>query len=214
MNIYIGLWTLRVKCIQYGICGQVAFKNARAMIFFEIGRAGRQQFSVGSRKFWFSEGAGLTSSGMMSVANLSPLHAAQKLRIFTCHLGSLTRREVYSLQIRRFHRLKSTCLKISEGSAGERENETKTEGHRERLLQRELQLWRPRIRCLRRLHHHLLWLRLLLIQHRTCRRSLSHCCHYWTRFTARVRYPARLARCLRLRFWRELSSLPRLRLRV
>ena len=31
--IYIGIWTLKVKCTQYGICGKVAFKNARAMVF-------------------------------------------------------------------------------------------------------------------------------------------------------------------------------------
>ena len=40
VNIYIGFWTLEMKCTQYGICGKVAFKNARAMVFFES-RAGR-----------------------------------------------------------------------------------------------------------------------------------------------------------------------------
>ena len=36
-------------CTQYGICGQAADKNARAMFFSKIGR-GRQQFLVGFRK--------------------------------------------------------------------------------------------------------------------------------------------------------------------
>jgi hypothetical protein len=31
VNIYIGFWTLKVKCTQYGICSQAAFKNARAI---------------------------------------------------------------------------------------------------------------------------------------------------------------------------------------
>jgi hypothetical protein len=26
-----------VKCTQYGICGEVAFKNARAMVFSKLG---------------------------------------------------------------------------------------------------------------------------------------------------------------------------------
>jgi hypothetical protein len=30
---YIGFETLKVKCTQYGICSQAAFKNARAMFF-------------------------------------------------------------------------------------------------------------------------------------------------------------------------------------
>ena len=35
VNIYIGFWTLKAKCTQYGICSQVAFKNARAMFCFQ-----------------------------------------------------------------------------------------------------------------------------------------------------------------------------------
>ena len=46
VNIIIGFRTLKVKCIQNGICSQATFKNARAMFFFEVGR-GRQQFSFG-----------------------------------------------------------------------------------------------------------------------------------------------------------------------
>ena len=34
VNIYIGFWTLKVKCTQHGICGEVAFKNARANMRF------------------------------------------------------------------------------------------------------------------------------------------------------------------------------------
>jgi hypothetical protein len=33
VNIYIGFGTLEVKCTQYGICGTIAFKNAKAMVF-------------------------------------------------------------------------------------------------------------------------------------------------------------------------------------
>jgi hypothetical protein len=43
--IYIGLWTLEVKCTQYEICGEVAFKNARAMIFLKSSRAGNNFWS-------------------------------------------------------------------------------------------------------------------------------------------------------------------------
>jgi hypothetical protein len=34
VHIYIGFEALKVKPTQYGICSQVAFKNARAMFFF------------------------------------------------------------------------------------------------------------------------------------------------------------------------------------
>ena len=34
-TVYIGFWTLVVKCTHYGFCGQVAFKNARTMVFFK-----------------------------------------------------------------------------------------------------------------------------------------------------------------------------------
>ena len=39
--IYIGFWTLKVKCIQYGLYGQAAFKNARAILFFKVGWGGQ-----------------------------------------------------------------------------------------------------------------------------------------------------------------------------
>jgi hypothetical protein len=48
--IYIGFETLKVKCTQYGICSQAAFKNARAMFFSKLGRAGNNFWSV-SKKF-------------------------------------------------------------------------------------------------------------------------------------------------------------------
>jgi hypothetical protein len=38
-HMYIGYETLKVKCTQYGICSQAAFKNARAN-FFVFGRGG------------------------------------------------------------------------------------------------------------------------------------------------------------------------------
>ena len=39
-----------MKCTQYEICGQAAFKKARAIIFFyQVGQDG-QQFSVGFQK--------------------------------------------------------------------------------------------------------------------------------------------------------------------
>jgi hypothetical protein len=40
VNIYIGFWTLKVKCIQYGICEEVVIKNARAMVFSKSSGAG------------------------------------------------------------------------------------------------------------------------------------------------------------------------------
>jgi hypothetical protein len=37
VNIYIGFWTLKMKCTQYGLYEQAAIKNSRASLFFEIG---------------------------------------------------------------------------------------------------------------------------------------------------------------------------------
>ena len=37
VNIYIGFETLKMKCTQYGICGQVAFKNASTIVFSKSG---------------------------------------------------------------------------------------------------------------------------------------------------------------------------------
>ena len=52
-HIYIGFWTLKVKCTQCGICGWVAFKNARTMIFSKSGRASRSSWSGPSKKSRF-----------------------------------------------------------------------------------------------------------------------------------------------------------------
>ena len=41
VNLYIGFWTLKMKCTQDGLYGQVAFKNARAILFFEVGQSGQ-----------------------------------------------------------------------------------------------------------------------------------------------------------------------------
>ena len=37
VNIYIGFETLKMKCTQYEICGQVAFKNASTLVFSNSG---------------------------------------------------------------------------------------------------------------------------------------------------------------------------------
>jgi hypothetical protein len=47
-HIYIGLETLKVKCTQYGICSQAAFKNTRAIFFFGF-RAGLKKFRAGQK---------------------------------------------------------------------------------------------------------------------------------------------------------------------
>ena len=41
VNIYIGFWIMEVKCTEYEVCEEVAFKNARAIVFSKSGRAGR-----------------------------------------------------------------------------------------------------------------------------------------------------------------------------
>jgi hypothetical protein len=51
VHIYIGFEILKVKCTQYGICSQAAFKNARAMFFSKLGGAG-SSFRLGSKKSW------------------------------------------------------------------------------------------------------------------------------------------------------------------
>jgi hypothetical protein len=45
-HAHIGFWTLKMKCTQYGLYGQAAFKNARAILFFEFGRS-RQERRMG-----------------------------------------------------------------------------------------------------------------------------------------------------------------------
>src|ERR1700738_1030297 len=37
VNIYIGFETLKMKCTQYGICEQVAFKYASIIVFLKSG---------------------------------------------------------------------------------------------------------------------------------------------------------------------------------
>ena len=41
VNIYMEFWTLEMKCTQYGICEEMAFKNARRVVFSRSGGAGR-----------------------------------------------------------------------------------------------------------------------------------------------------------------------------
>ena len=54
MSTYIRFGTLKVKCThQYEFCGQVAFKNARAMIF---SKSDGQQYSVNTKNQDFLEG--------------------------------------------------------------------------------------------------------------------------------------------------------------
>ena len=48
VNIYIGFWTLKVKCTEYGICNQAALKNARAKFFLKLGGAS-SSFRSGSK---------------------------------------------------------------------------------------------------------------------------------------------------------------------
>ena len=38
VNIYIGLWTLKMKCTQFGLYRQATFKNVRAILFSEVGQ--------------------------------------------------------------------------------------------------------------------------------------------------------------------------------
>ena len=55
VNIYIGFWTFKMKCTQYGICGQVAFKNARASVIFFQSQTGQAKvFSGMVQKFSIS----------------------------------------------------------------------------------------------------------------------------------------------------------------
>jgi hypothetical protein len=49
VHIYIGFETLKVKCTQYGICSQAAFKIGRAMFFLFSGGAG-SYFRAGLKK--------------------------------------------------------------------------------------------------------------------------------------------------------------------
>ena len=42
----IGFWALKLRCTQYGFCGQGSLQECNDNCFFEVGR-GRQYFSVG-----------------------------------------------------------------------------------------------------------------------------------------------------------------------
>ena len=41
VDMYMGLWTLKMKCTRYGLYGQAAFKSSRVMFVFEVGRSGQ-----------------------------------------------------------------------------------------------------------------------------------------------------------------------------
>ena len=57
VNIYIGFWTLTVKCTQCGLYGKVAFTNARANLFFKAGGAWASPGSEGAvPRAWLSLG--------------------------------------------------------------------------------------------------------------------------------------------------------------
>ena len=45
VTTYIGFGALKMKCTQYGLYGQAAFKNARAILFFETGRSGQETWA-------------------------------------------------------------------------------------------------------------------------------------------------------------------------
>jgi len=63
VHIYIGFETLKVKCTQYGICSQAAFKNGRAMFFcFRAGRA------TIFRRVWKKSGRGQKFRGRAAPA--------------------------------------------------------------------------------------------------------------------------------------------------
>ena len=49
VNVYIGFWTLKMKCTLFGLYGQVAFKNARALLFFEVWRSGHGTWTSSGR---------------------------------------------------------------------------------------------------------------------------------------------------------------------
>ena len=47
-DIYVGFWTLKMKCSQFELYGEATFKNARAKLFFKVEPAG-QRFCSGSK---------------------------------------------------------------------------------------------------------------------------------------------------------------------
>ena len=51
MNIYIGFWTLKMKCTQHGLYGQAAFKTARTIYFLKLDEASKEHgLHLGSEK--------------------------------------------------------------------------------------------------------------------------------------------------------------------
>lgn len=42
VNLYIGFWTLEMKCTQYGLRAQATFQNARANLFSRSRGVGRE----------------------------------------------------------------------------------------------------------------------------------------------------------------------------
>ena len=47
VNIYIGFWTLKMKCTQYGLYEQATSKTARAIFLFKVGQSRLHQGSEG-----------------------------------------------------------------------------------------------------------------------------------------------------------------------
>jgi hypothetical protein len=66
VNINIGCWTLIIKCTQYGLYAQAAFKNARSSRGWD--RPGLGQARVGVGQDWDGPGLGVRGSSIFSVA--------------------------------------------------------------------------------------------------------------------------------------------------
>ena len=73
VNIYVGFWTLKVKCTQCVTCGQVAFKNTRAMVFPKPGGTGRS-FRSGPENLDFFLGAALARKAHRGRFNVPVLY--------------------------------------------------------------------------------------------------------------------------------------------
>ena len=56
VNIYIGFCILKMECTQYGICGEVAFKNARIQRFFLKNEQDGQKFRADPKNLGFFVG--------------------------------------------------------------------------------------------------------------------------------------------------------------
>jgi hypothetical protein len=57
MNKCIGFWTLKTKCTQNGFYELAAFKNARAILFFTVGRSGQGAWT--SSEYWKRHAMGI-----------------------------------------------------------------------------------------------------------------------------------------------------------